>query len=218
MSFIVLSYFMSIQVMLECYLKLDGIILFLWKKYLYYLQNHFYLSVWWITGSISELFVNRGNRSIWRTYCRLLKDLLLALCHSQPFGAPILLLSCKPDSNSHEYVCVHDGTVNCRIFLPEAANKWICGSSWGCLVLVNIRGIEVCLYNPLTRAQIQLPSLDSFPELKSGIAEPDNTPQDCFRFITKAIISSNPTSNPDDWLVMAIVGNITPVVLLRTRR
>jgi Protein of unknown function (DUF295)/F-box domain len=137
---------------------------------------------------------------------RLPKDLPLDLCHPRPFGTPILLLSCRMNSDSREYVSLHDGTANRQIFLPEAANKWICGSDWGWLILVDIRGVEVCLYNPLTRSKIQLPSLDTFPELIGDYGFVDQTPRDCFRLINRAIISSNPTSNPNDCVVMAIVG------------
>jgi Protein of unknown function (DUF295)/F-box domain len=137
---------------------------------------------------------------------RLPKDLPLDLCHPRPFGTPILLLSCRTNSDSREYVSLHDGTANRQIFVPEAANKWVCGSDWGWLILVDIRGVEVCLYNPLTRSKIQLPSLNSFPELIGDHGWVDETPRDCFRFINRAIISSNPTSNTDDCVVMAIVG------------
>jgi Protein of unknown function (DUF295)/F-box domain len=119
---------------------------------------------------------------------RFPKDFPLALCHPRPFGAPILLLSCKPNSDSREYMSLHEGMVNGRIFLPEATYKWICGSSWGWLVLSDTNGQDICLYNPLTRAQIQLPSLNNSNE-----------------FMIKAIVSSDPLYNRNDCIVMAIV-------------
>jgi Protein of unknown function (DUF295)/F-box domain len=153
--------------------------------------------------------VCKSWRSVYlKNILRLPKDLPLNLCHPRPFGTPILLLSCKLNSNSRNYVSLHDETVNRQLFLPEAANKWICGSGWGWLILVDFRGIEVCLYNPLTRSKIQLPSLDSFPELTGAYGWVDQTPRDCFRLINRAIISSDPTSNPNDCVVMAIVGFI----------
>lgn len=121
---------------------------------------------------------------------RLPKDLPLALCRPRPFGAPILLLSCKPDSDSRRYAYTRDEMVDRRIFLPEAAKKWICGSNWGWLVMAGFRGKEVSLLNPLTRCQIRLPSLEG-----------------SFCAITKAIISLDPTSYRHECIVMAIIMN-----------
>ncbi|KAF3337669.1 F-box protein SKIP23-like protein [Carex littledalei] len=121
---------------------------------------------------------------------RLPKGIPLSLCYPRPIGAPILLLSCKPDSDSRRYACSGDESVDQRIYLPEAVNKWICGSNWGWLVMSSFRGKEVSLLNPLTRCHIRLPSLEG-----------------SFCAITKAIISLDPTSHRNECIVMAIIMN-----------
>jgi Protein of unknown function (DUF295)/F-box domain len=121
---------------------------------------------------------------------RLPKDLPLALCHPRPYGAPILLLSCKPDSDSRRYACTRDEKVYRKIFIPEAANKWVCGTNWGWLVMSGFRGKTVSLLNPLTRCQFRLPSLEG-----------------SFCAITKAIISLDPTSHQHECIIMAIIMN-----------
>ncbi|KAJ4752463.1 F-box family protein [Rhynchospora pubera] len=129
----------------------------------------------------------------WRSFyfenlSQLPKDLPLALCYPRPYGAPILLLSCKPSSDSRKYACARNETVDRRLFLPEAADKWICGSNWGWLVMAGFRGKAVSLLNPITRCQIRLPSLEG-----------------SFCAITKAIISLDPTSYRNECIVMAVI-------------
>ncbi|KAF3331353.1 F-box protein SKIP23-like protein [Carex littledalei] len=86
-----------------------------------------------------------------------------------------------------------------NIFMPEAANKFVCGSSWGWLVLEGTDSRQVSLLNPFTRRVIRLPSLDTFT------CEPD-VPVKGFNYIHKAILSTNPTISEKDCIILAIVG------------
>jgi Protein of unknown function (DUF295) len=91
--------------------------------------------------------------------------------------------------------------------LPEAANKWVRGSSCGWLVLVDTNGTDISLLNPLTRRVIQLPSVDTFTPRLNGLGQPD-VPIDGRCYIHKAILSANPTISEQDCIVMAIVGEM----------
>ncbi|KAF3338536.1 putative F-box protein [Carex littledalei] len=86
-----------------------------------------------------------------------------------------------------------------NIFIPEAANKWVCGSSWGWLVLEGTNSREVSLLNPFTRRVIRLPPVDAFT------GETD-VPVKSFNYIHKAILSSNPAISKQDCIIMAIFG------------
>ncbi|KAF3336674.1 F-box protein [Carex littledalei] len=94
-----------------------------------------------------------------------------------------------------------------EIFMPEATNKRVCGSSWGWLVLEGTNVREVSLLNPLTRCAIQLPSVDTFTRRLNCEGEPD-VPLDGFSYIHKAILSMNPAISEQDCIIMAIVGKM----------
>lgn len=141
-------------------------------------------------------------------FSRLPKNIPLSHCYPRPFGLPLLLLSCKEGSTSRKYATLNDERVCGDIFLPETANKWICGSSWGWLITTDIRGEEVGLLNPITKCQIKLPSLATFLKRITLEGIPDDADLDCFQYIYKAIISEDPTTSQQDCIVMAIVGNM----------
>ncbi|ONK66379.1 uncharacterized protein A4U43_C06F7220 [Asparagus officinalis] len=102
---------------------------------------------------------------------------------------------------------------NCGEFLvPEMRNKWIVGSRHGWLFTVDTRGRDIHLLNPLTRAQIPLPSLNTFQHPKGGFRSGEFND---FGFVEEAVISSDPSNkrrkldNDDDdcILAMAIISN-----------
>ncbi|KAF3336667.1 F-box protein [Carex littledalei] len=92
-----------------------------------------------------------------------------------------------------------------QIFMPEAANKWICGSSWGWLVLGGIDSMEVSLLNLLTRRVIRLPPVGTFTKWFTHDGQP-NIALKGSSYIRKAILSTNPTISKQDCIIMAIVG------------
>ncbi|KAF3336669.1 F-box protein SKIP23-like protein [Carex littledalei] len=125
-----------------------------------------------------------------------------------PLGVPMLLFNaCKPYSNSHKFVKMGGEITSNDVFMPEAANKWVCGSSldWIVLAGVGTDGIEVNLLNPFTRRVIRLPSVDTFTMNFNCFPEPD-VPLCCFSYIHKAILSTNPAISEQDCIIMAIVG------------
>lgn len=131
--------------------------------------------------------------------CRLPENILLSLCHPHPYGVPLLLLSCKEGSVSHKYAGLNDESVCGENFLPEAANNWICGSSWGWLITTDIHGEEIGLLNPITKCQIKLPSRATFSKRTTPEGLLDDAELDCFRYIYKAIISKDPSvTSPQD--------------------
>ncbi|KAF3336668.1 F-box protein [Carex littledalei] len=126
-----------------------------------------------------------------------------------PFGIPILLLNAgKSDSNPGLFVKMSAEVASDKIFImPEAANKWVCGSSWGWIVLASTDNMEVILLNPFTRRVIRLPSADTFTIRLTYIGEPD-VPLKGSRYIRKAILSMNPAISEQDCIIMAIVGQM----------
>ncbi|XP_038717189.1 uncharacterized protein LOC120010462 [Tripterygium wilfordii] len=106
-----------------------------------------------------------------------------------------------------------------RIELPELRGRRICGSSHGWMVVVDKRP-GVFLLNPLTRSQIPLPPITTFPEIVdfwiSELGEEEyHYPNNRLmrsgefmrdRFFEKVILSVNPSLN-SDYIVMAIYGD-----------
>lgn len=150
-----------------------------------------------ISGAVCKLWhsvvTNNSNR--------LPHKLPLALC--LPYGHPIPLLF-QPSGATAKNSCFYSLTE--KVFygpaIPEIENKWIAGSSRGWLVTIEADGTLMHLLNPLTRTQIPLPSLSSFPEEELKIFE--NWKLYCC--ISKVIITSDPLSRKDDCLVIVIAG------------
>ncbi|XP_078172388.1 putative F-box protein At5g55150 [Carex rostrata] len=138
----------------------------------------------------------------WRLMCM---NRFCCFSRSIPIGAPILLLNdCYQYSNSRKFVKMNGELARHKIFMPEAANKWVCGSSWGWLVLGGIDSMEVSLLNPLTRRVIRLPPVGMFTKRLTYDGEP-NIPLKGSSYIHKAILSTNPTISEQDCIIMAIV-------------
>ncbi|XP_077248289.1 uncharacterized protein LOC143887930 [Tasmannia lanceolata] len=89
------------------------------------------------------------------------------------------------------------------IQLPEFRGKWCCGSSEGWVVTVD-ESTNIHLLDPFTSTQIQLPSLDKFPD-PQFISWPE-LPWD-YTYIRKALLSANPLSTPD-YVVVTIVSSM----------
>ncbi|XP_077248290.1 F-box protein SKIP23-like [Tasmannia lanceolata] len=89
------------------------------------------------------------------------------------------------------------------IQLPEFHGKWCCGSSKGWVVTVD-ESTNIHLLDPFTSTQIQLPSLDKFPD-PQFISWPE-LPWD-YTYIRKALLSANPLSTPD-YVVVTIVSSM----------
>ncbi|XP_077220371.1 putative F-box protein At5g55150 isoform X2 [Tasmannia lanceolata] len=87
------------------------------------------------------------------------------------------------------------------IQIPEFHRKWCCGSSMGWVVTVDDSS-NVHLINPLSKTQIQLPSLDKLMYPRYSFLR--EIPRECI-YINKIILSADPISTPD-YIVVMIVG------------
>ncbi|MCI01341.1 F-box protein SKIP23-like, partial [Trifolium medium] len=83
---------------------------------------------------------------------------------------------------------------------PRSGPTRICGSSHGWIVILE-ETAELTLLNPITRATISLPSLQTFPELVAMLrGYPDNN-----RHLINVVLSSNPSLSDDDFVAFAIL-------------
>lgn len=113
-----------------------------------------------------------------------------------------------------------------QINLPETCGKQYCGSSQGWLVLED--GPEISLLNPITRVQMQLPSINALPKIwgASGIESEDARSQfgilhsrygykeGTGPIIQRIILTSSPTLDPD-CVVMALFKSIWGLAFCR---
>ncbi|XP_077239869.1 F-box protein SKIP23-like [Tasmannia lanceolata] len=114
---------------------------------------------------------------------------------------PLLMLPDKEHSESHQFFSLSENKLY-DIQIPEFQGKWCCGSSKGWVVTVDDRS-NIHLLNPLSKTQIQLPSLDKFtyPQMSD---EPE-IPRD-YRYMRKIILSADPISTPN-YIVVTFVTN-----------
>ncbi|XP_078163444.1 putative F-box protein At5g55150 [Carex rostrata] len=140
--------------------------------------------------------------SVCKSWRLLYVNRLCCLPRKIPLGVPVLYFNAyKLDSNSRKFVKMSGELESDEIFMPEATNKWVCGSSWGWLVLTDKYGTDVSLLNPFTRRVIQLPSFDTSEIIRA-------VSHDGFSYIIKAILSTNPAISQQDCIIMAIVGSM----------
>ncbi|XP_020270817.1 putative F-box protein At1g65770 [Asparagus officinalis] len=138
--------------------------------------------------------------------------LRLCVLPNKPPPLPLLMHCHDNEWENVSFFSISDGTNYGDFLLPEMRNKYLAGSGHGWLFTVDIQGRGIQLLDPLTRAQIPLPSLDAFQHPKGGFESHEFND---FGFIDKAIILSNPSSkrrNLDDddgrMLAMSIISNL----------
>ncbi|KAF5740900.1 F-box protein SKIP23-like [Tripterygium wilfordii] len=104
-----------------------------------------------------------------------------------------------------------------HIELPEIRERRCCGTAHGWMVMVD-NSANVLLLNPLTRSQIPLPPITTFPEISEIGEGKYYYPSDMQiemqsgefvkkSFLEKVVLSGNP-SLAKDYVVMAIYGNM----------
>ncbi|ONK65302.1 uncharacterized protein A4U43_C07F35730 [Asparagus officinalis] len=139
----------------------------------------------------------------------------LPLCRcclsTKPRPLPLLMQCRDNEWENINFFSVLDGRNHGDFLVPEIGNKWVVGSCHGWLFVVDTQGRGIELLNPLTRAQIPLPSLDAFEHPKGGFTYGEFND---FGFVEKAIISSDPSSkrrnlgdNDDHIIATAIISN-----------
>ena len=95
-----------------------------------------------------------------RSVCVAWRSVLPKTC------SPYLLLPYDEETaTARDFLCPFENKVY-QLELPELRGKVVRGSSHGWVIAFG-RGLELCLVNPFTRAQIQLPPLDTFPEVEA---------------------------------------------------
>ncbi|CAK9180366.1 unnamed protein product [Ilex paraguariensis] len=113
---------------------------------------------------------------------------------------------CHYNNSTEDFSCCFNISSNKFHHLSQldAQGKRICGSSGGWLIIVG-NNFEIFMLNPLTRAQIQLPSVSSF--LDQADASMQVLDKASTVLIHKAILVSNPDGNLEGYSVMVIYGD-----------
>ncbi|XP_020270853.1 putative F-box protein At5g55150 [Asparagus officinalis] len=135
--------------------------------------------------------------------------LCLCVLPSKPPPLPMLMQCNDNEWENINFFSISDGKRHGEFVVPEIRNKWPVGSRYGWLFTVDTQGRSIQLLNPLTRAQIPLPSLDAFEHPTSWVNYDEHTD---FRFVLKGVISSDPSNkrrnlngDEDCILVIAII-------------
>ncbi|XP_077240273.1 putative F-box protein At4g22660 isoform X1 [Tasmannia lanceolata] len=114
---------------------------------------------------------------------------------------PLMMLPDKERTETRNFYSITKNKIY-DIQLPEFHCKWCCGSSKGWVITVDASS-NIHLLNPFTGTQIQLPSLDKFPDNQNS-NDPEE-PRD-YRYMFKTLLSANPISTPN--YVVTIVTNL----------
>ncbi|XP_077223897.1 F-box protein SKIP23-like isoform X2 [Tasmannia lanceolata] len=112
---------------------------------------------------------------------------------------PLMIIPDKERNETRGFYSITKNKVY-NIQLPEFHGKWCCVSSKGWVVTIDESG-NVHLLNPFTSTQIQLPSLNRFPDNQHS-TNPE-VPRN-YRYIVKTVLSANPIST-QDYIVATIV-------------
>ncbi|ONK66526.1 uncharacterized protein A4U43_C06F9110 [Asparagus officinalis] len=187
--------------------SLDGLSIDLLQLILEKIDNH--------RDSLQFGSVCRQFRSIIYDNLHLLPPKLpFCLCAhpSKPPPLPLLMQCLDDETENISFFSISDGRNHGEFIVPEIRNKWIVGSSYGWLFTVDIHGRDIQLLNPLTRAQVNLPSLDAFQHPDGGFTSGEFND---FGFVEKAVILSDPSNkgrnlegNDDCILAVAIISNL----------
>ncbi|KAJ3675741.1 hypothetical protein LUZ60_004783 [Juncus effusus] len=110
--------------------------------------------------SISEKLISLTDFLRFRAVCSHWRSASSSPPLHLPAQIPWLMLPFDPDPVGSFVVSFYDPVRSkiVKLDLPEMMGQRVCGSSHGWLVLEKVP--EVCLFNPITRARISLPSLD----------------------------------------------------------
>ncbi|XP_077239877.1 putative F-box protein At5g55150 [Tasmannia lanceolata] len=114
---------------------------------------------------------------------------------------PLLMLPDKERRESRKFFNLFENKLY-DIQMPEFHGKWCCGSFKGWVVTVDDSS-NIHLLNPLSKTQIQLPSLDKFTYPQDSFEL--EIPRD-YRYIHNTVLSADPISTPD-YIVVTIITN-----------
>ncbi|KAK7833791.1 f-box/kelch-repeat protein [Quercus suber] len=125
-----------------------------------------------------------------RSNCKSLQFMLPKAPNHQLSQVPWLMIPNVSETCCRFFSILENKKYNLEI--PELRGKLLRGCSYGWILMVN-GSPELTLINPLTRAQIQLPPIDTFPDIR--------------------LLSSSPTSNED--MAMAIFGEFAELAFYK---
>ena len=119
--------------------------------------------------------------------------------HLQPPPLPWLMVLSKPNSkDSRSFYSITHQKLS-KFHLPVPPGTRYCGSSHGWLITTDETN-AVSLLHPFSRQVIRLPPL-------TRLKIPQRTVYGFEYHLHKGVLSANPTSNPDDFVLMVIYGH-----------
>jgi hypothetical protein len=172
---------------------------------------------------MGKRLINYADYVRFRSTCKPLKSMLPKTPNHQLSQVPWLMLPRENVSETRISFLNPLENKKYSLDIPELRGKLFRGSSHGWILAVDGHP-ELFLINPFTRAQIQLPPLDTFPNVLRY--DPDDEDEeylivrertqsiysqsvDYFRkaYLHKVVLSTSPTSN--EYIAMAIYGYFT---------
>ncbi|XP_058068536.1 F-box protein SKIP23-like [Magnolia sinica] len=170
--------------------------------------------------TIAELLSANRDYLAFRATCKSWRSAVEEMPLHYPYQLPLLMLPYDKNVKAYSAFSLSDNKIF-YLKLSEVPGLRYCGSSNGWLVAVD-ETPAIHLFNPFTKSQIELPPITTFSEvlgfdkskvgaeynvrsLFDGVVETPNSEWIRTRFIKKAVVSSDPTSNPN-YVVMAIHG------------
>lgn len=189
-----------------------------------------------LINEIGNKLINYADYVRLRSTCKSLKSMLPKTPNHQLSQVPWLMLPHHNVSKTRfTFLNPLENKIMCSFDIPELKGKLMKGSSYGWILAVD-EYPELCLINSFTRAQIQLPPLDTFSDI---LRFDPNVPNEeylidgerpyfpsqktysrgvaFFRevFLNKVVLSSNPASN-DQYTAMAIYGQFTGLAFCKS--
>ncbi|KAF3329549.1 F-box protein [Carex littledalei] len=167
-----------------------------------------------ILEAISKKIISVEDYLRFRAVCIPWRSAVSPAPRHLPPQFPLLMLPYDPhlnegnDTSIRFFYDISNSQIR-PIYLPETCGKQCCGSSQGWLALEN--GPEISLLNPITRVQMQLPSLKVFPTVWSASSAESGDIQSRLDIwpsrygynggtdpiIQRIILTSSPTLDPD---------------------
>ncbi|KAL0004705.1 hypothetical protein SO802_012266 [Lithocarpus litseifolius] len=171
-----------------------------------------------------------------RSTCKSFQSLLPKLPNHQLSQVPLLMI--PPANDASETHCKFFSMLENKMYkleLPKVLGKLLRGSSYGWVLMMDGHA-ELNLINPLTRAQIQLPPIDTFPDVlgyrpymadqeylilrvRPNLPKPAKVQVESIAyvrdvFIHKLVLSSNPTTSKE-YMAMAIYSMVSDLAFCK---
>ncbi|XP_059462084.1 putative F-box protein At5g55150 [Corylus avellana] len=188
-----------------------------------------------LINEIGKRLINYADYVRLQSTCKSLKSMLPKMPNHQFSQVPWLMLPHDNVSENTRFNFLNPlENKMYNLDIPEVKGMLLRGSSYGWILAVDGYP-KLCLINPFTRAQIQLPPLDTFPDVLSFDPNMPNKEYlinkersylrsqkthsrgvAYFRkvFVNKVVLSSNPVSN--EYTAIAIYGEFEELAFCRS--